>query len=182
LQGSKRNIAGIDVNENIEDSEFSVEGTIFDIRTYRQKVIDYLAENYNNPIINKIKNLEPITNDDLDELHRILCVELGTYEDYQKEVNIPNFAVFIRSLIGLSQDAVNAKFGKYLSGNRFNSMQQEYIRTIINYVRENGDITKEDLVETEPFKNFNILELFEEAVPEIVEIVNVLHNSITVAA
>ena len=182
LEGSRRSQASIDIEDYIEDSDFSVEGTGFDIRTYRQKVIDYLAENSSLPVINKIKNLEPITNEDLNELHRILCVELGTEEDYWKEINIPNFAVFIRSLIGISQEAVNEKFGEYLNGNNFNSSQQEYIKDIISYVRENGDITKEDLVETEQFRRRNLLDIFGASVPAVVEIVNILHNSIIVAA
>lgn len=181
LEGNRRNRADIDISDNIEDSDFSVEGTSFDIRTYREKVIDYLAKNSSNPVISKIKNLEPITNDDLEELHRILCVELGTEEEYKKEVNIPNFAVFIRSLIGISQEAVNEKFGEYLNGNSFNSTQQEYIRDIISYVRENGDITKEDLVETEQFRRRNLLDIFGASVPAVVEIVNILHNSIIAA-
>lgn len=182
LDGSRRTQASIDIEDHIEDSDFSVEGTGFDIRTYRQKVIDYLAENSNLPVINKIKNLEPITNEDLNELHRILCVELGTEEDYQKEINIPNFAVFIRSLTGLSQEVVNEKFGEYLNGTKFNSDQQEYIKDIIRYVKENGDITKEDLVEKEQFRNRGLLDIFGSAYETVVEIVDILHNSIVAAA
>jgi type I site-specific restriction endonuclease len=33
-------------------------------------------------VIRKIKNIEPITNEDLDELQRILWEELGTQEEY----------------------------------------------------------------------------------------------------
>lgn len=90
--------------------------------------------------------------------------------------------MFVRSFIGLSQEAVNEKFGAYLSGNLFNSQQQEFVRTIINYVRNNGDIQVEDLVNAEPFNNFDLQEVFSVNLKSMVDIVNVLHNSVTVAA
>lgn len=46
--------------------------TVIDIRTYREKVIDYFAEHLDSAVIGKIHNLEPILNADLSELERIL--------------------------------------------------------------------------------------------------------------
>lgn len=63
----------------------------------------------------------------------------------------------------------------------FNSQQQEFIWTIINYVRENGDIEVSDIANVEPFNNFDIVEMFGEMIPKMVDIVNTLHNSIEVA-
>jgi len=156
-------------------------GTLIDIRTYREKVIDYLTENSDNPVIQKIKNLEPITNADLNELEHILWEELGTKEDYEKSTSIVNLAAFVRSLIGLDQEVVNEKFGQYLQGNSFNSLQQEFVKTIINYVRVNGDVELSDMVNTEPFSEYDLSELFGEDVNTIVYIVNTLHNSIVAA-
>lgn len=171
----------INISDDITDSDFVPDDTAIDIRTYRQKVIDYLAENGDNPVIAKIKNLEQITNDDLEELERILWQELGTKEEYQDETDVENLAVFVRSLTGLSQEAVNEKFGEFLKGNRFNSMQQEYVRTIINYVRENGDIHRGTLVNEEPFSNYDFTSLFGFDVKAIIQIVDLLHNSVVAA-
>ena len=133
-------------------------------------------------MIQKIHNLEPISNDDLNELERILWHELGTKDDYSETTDIGNLAAFVRSLIGLSQEAVNEKFGEYLSGNLLNSQQQEFVRTIINYVRENGDVELEDMVNTEPFNNYDLNEMFGVNIQAIVWIVRVLHNSVVAAA
>lgn len=181
LAGNGKPEIVVNIKDLVEDSGFTVEGTDFDIRTYKQKVIDYLAEHSDSDVIQKILNLEPINSADLKELERILWTELGTREDYLATTDKENLAVFIRSLVGLSQEAVNEKFGKYLSGNNFNSQQQEFIKTIISYVRENGDITKTDLVNNEPFSNYDLNELFGVAIPTIVDIVNTLHGSIMVA-
>ena len=172
----------IDIPDYIDDSDYQPESTNIDIRTYREKVIDYLVEHSENPVIKKIYNLEPINGDDLKELEKVLWNELGSEEEYKNETSIENLAAFVRSLIGLSQEAVNEKFGEYLSGNMFNSQQQEFIMTVINYVRENGDIEVQDMVNKEPFDNYDLNELFGINVPDLVKIVNVLHNSIVVEA
>ncbi|MCR5202924.1 MAG: DEAD/DEAH box helicase family protein, partial [Lachnospiraceae bacterium] len=122
--GNKKEI-DIDIEDEITDSDYETEDTIIDIRTYREKVIDYLADHSDNEVVKKIYNLEPITNDDLDQLEEVLWKELGTKDDYYNTTSIGNLAAFIRSLIGLNQDAVNKKFGEYLSGNKLNSQQQE---------------------------------------------------------
>ena len=88
----------------------------------------------------------------------------------------------MRSLIGLSQEAVNEKFGEYLNGNLLSSQQQEFVHTIINYVRENGDIELADMVNTEPFNNYDLSEMFGVNLKAIVQIVGVLHNSVVASA
>ncbi len=181
LQGEGRAQYDIDIIDTISDGP-GVDGTAIDIRTYRQKVIDYLMENINSQVISKIYNLEPINEEDLLELERILWHELGSKEDYTKISDHENLAAFVRSLVGLNQNAVNEKFSEYLNDNTFNSMQQEYIRTIINYVRVNGDMVKSDVVNKEPFNNYDLMELFGARYQTVIQIVNKLHDPITVSA
>ena len=153
-----------------------------DIRTYREKVIDYLAAHLESPAIRKIHNLESITAEDLEELERILWQELGSKEEYDKTTDQSNLAVFVRSLIGLNQEAVNEKFSIYLNDNTFNAQQQEYIRTIINYVRANGDIELKDIVNKAPFNNYNIADLFGAHIATLRKIIEQLHDPVIVAA
>ena len=102
--------------------------------------------------------------------------------DYDNTTQIGNLAVFVRSLIGLSQEAVNEKFGQYLAGNMLNSQQQEFVKTIINYVRENGDVELSDLVNNEPFSNYDLHSLFGTNLPKVVSIVSLLHDAVTAQA
>lgn len=182
LDGDPKKPIDVDIRDEIEGSEFDGGNVVIDIRTYREKVIDYLAANSENEVIKKIQCLEKINYEDLKELERILWVELGTKEDYENSTDIENLAVFVRSLIGLSQEAINEKFGEYLDENVLNSQQQEFIREIINYVRENGDIEREDLIEKSPFDNYDILTLFGENIASVLAIVGLLHDSVRVAA
>ena len=182
LKGSGRKKFDIDIDDKMDDAEYQPVDTMIDIRTYRETVIDYLAENSDSPVIKKIHNLEPITNDDLQELERVLWHELGTQQEYAETTSIGNLAAFVRSLVGLSQEAVNEKFGGYLNGNLLNSQQQEFVWTIISYVRENGDVELSDLVNTEPFNNYDLNEIFGVNLPTIVSVVKKLHESILAAA
>lgn len=177
LDRGKGGSATVSVEDVIEDGEPIPTG-IIDIRSYRQKVIDYLAEHADIPVVRKIKNLEKVNEDDLRELERILWFELGTKNDYLNTTDIRNLAAFVRSVVGIEQRAVNEKFGKYLNGSALTVEQQEFLKTIIDYVRENGDISKTDLLEVAPFNEYNILAVFGESVPVVNDIVSTLENVI----
>lgn len=165
-----------EVLPNGEDTDISI-----DIRTYKQKVIDYLLEHSNNPVVKKIKNLEKINANDLKELEHILWNELGSKADYEKTTDTENLAVFIRSLVGLEQSAINEKFGAFLSGNVLNPQQQEFVKTIIDYVRENGNIELTDLANTSPFNEYPIIDIFGENIGILQTIVNTFNNAVLAA-
>ena len=179
---SSANVRKIDVHisDEVISNGDNINTTI-DIRTYRQKVIDYLLEHSDSPVIKKIKNLEKINASDLKELERILWSELGSEEDYKRTTNTKNLAVFIRSLVGLEQSAINEKFGAFLSGNVLNPQQQEFVKTIIDYVRENGNIELTDLANTSPFNEYPIIDIFGENIGILQTIVNTFNNAVLAA-
>lgn len=59
--------------------------------------------------------------------------------------------------------------------------QQEFVKSIINYVQQNGDITKQDLVEKSPFSDYDVVELFNDKIDILLNVVNNLHETILVA-
>lgn len=151
---------------------------IMDFKTYEEKVIDYLLSNEINETIIKIKMLDKITPDDLKELERILWQELGTKDDYFNVTKEENLAVFIRSIVGIEQEAINLKFSEYLNTNILSAKQQEFVKSIISYVQQNGDITKQDLVDKSPFSDFDVVELFNDKIDVLLNVVNNLHESV----
>lgn len=171
------------VNINLEDAiiEGSYTGnSLIDIRTYKEKVMDYLKEHTDNETIRKIKNLDKIDENDLKELERILWHELGTVEEYHKSTGIANLAAFIRSIVGIKQEVINEKFGEFLNENVLNAAQQEFVKEIIDYVRANGDIVMDDLIEKSPFDRYDILSLFGENIVVVRKLVMQIHNSVAV--
>jgi DNA gyrase/topoisomerase IV subunit A len=64
-------------------------------------------------------------------------------------------AIFIRSIIGIDRQLAIAKFNELISAASLNSQQEEYLKTIINYVCENGDISRETITNVAPFDGFD---------------------------
>lgn len=171
----------VDIDDII--SEETVEGSIPEIRTYRQRVIDFLKEHHSDePAIKKIYNLEPLTRNDILRLEEIFWKELGTKDEYEEQArNIPygnSVAAFIRSIIGIDQDKALAMYREIAHDNELTRMQEEFLRTIIRYVCQNGDIRKEILANKAPFRNFNIKHYFGEKSSLLVKYVKMLQDTI----
>ena len=71
----------------------------------------------------------------------------------------------------IDEDAVQEKFGEFLSGGTLNADQQEFVRAIIDYLRENGEVTADDLTNDEPFVNYDIGSLFADRIAKLQEII-----------
>ena len=152
--------------------------------TYKQKVLDFLAENKDLPVIQKIVRMEQLTGDDIVSLERILWSELGTKEDYQAYIESGNLlcgdhvAIFIRSIVGVDRQLALQKFSSFIADASLNSMQEEYLKTIIAYVCSNGDITPQVLLSESPFVEYSIIELFGEKSQGVARYVEALHRMV----
>ena len=153
LKGDKGRWFVVDIEDVISD-DGEAEGITMRV-SYKQRIIDFLANNRNLPVLKKIYNLEQLSAEDINELERILWSELGSKEDYAKYTQNMlfggNVAAFIRSLIGVDRKEALNKFSEFLSDNELNAEQEEFLNTIVQYVCENGDITKEIVVNEAPF-------------------------------
>ena len=153
LKGDKGRWFVVDIEDVVTD-DGEAEGIKMKV-SYKQRIIDFLANNRNLPVLKKIYNIEQLSAEDINELERILWSELGSKEDYAKYTQNMlfggNVAAFIRSLIGVDRREALNKFSEFLSGNELNAEQEEFLNTIVQYVCENGDITKEIVVNEAPF-------------------------------
>lgn len=149
--------------------------------TYKQKVFDFLEQNKDIPVLRKIKEIEPLTSEDIMELERIMWKELGTKEDYDKYTSEkmcgPNVAIFIRSIIGVDIRKGVQRFSELISVAELNYEQEEFLKSILTYVCENGDITKEIVVNEDPFASS--LESFgSEYMSSLAKYVDSIHNAV----
>jgi type I restriction enzyme R subunit len=157
--------------------------------TYRQKVFDFLNQNRDLPVLNKIKNIEQLSSDDIRELERILWYELGTKEDYLNFIIREKLAdscgdsvaAFIRTIIKVDRQKAINLFTEYISENTLTADQEEYLKSILDYVCENGDMKIDTLVNEAPFDEINVIELFPGKTQQVAEFVSILHKSITAA-
>jgi hypothetical protein len=174
---------------NIKDT-VEAKGTPKDVslqKSYKQRVMDFLAENKELPVIQKIVYMEKLSFDDICELEKICWKELGTKEDYEKFIAKSNMicgdsvGAFIRSQIGVDRHVAMERFSQFLSDTTLNSQQEEYIKSIITYVCNNGDITPNTLVEEEPFAQFEWMDTFGKDFVAVRNYVNEIHDIVRVA-
>jgi type I restriction enzyme R subunit len=138
------------------------QGIVPSFKDYRTRVEEYLARHTNTGVIMKIKSLIPLTAADVEELQRLLWQELGSREEYDAVAKGKSLGAFVRKIVGLDQMAINELFGQYLRDYHFNAKQQEFLNLIVGYVRENGDIEAEDLINEMPFKQIEYMDYFED--------------------
>ena len=126
LMGGDNKWFSVDIEDTISD-----EGTIDGITprvTYKQSVLDFLSQNRNLPVLQKIYDMEQLTKADVDELERILWQELGSKEDYNRFTSgMPcgsNVAIFIRSILGVDRKNAVRMFSEFISGNELNADQE----------------------------------------------------------
>lgn len=173
---------------NIED-EVTDEGEASDFKTtmtYKKKVLDYLTQNRDLPVLQKIHNLEKLTGSDIEELERILWHELGTKEDYERYLDCENLtadipvAAFIRKVVGLDRKKAILLFSEFISINALTAEQEEFINSILNYVCQNGDMEKKELRDNRYFFE-SLLNYFPDKAGQVAKFVALLHDVITAA-
>ena len=166
ILGTDNRTFTIDIADVVETGDSMV--GVAPIMTYRQRVIDYLARNRDLPVLRKIFNMEKLSEDDIKALETICWEELGTKEEYQRYVEKGNMicgdsvAAFIRAQIGVDRVVAVSRYSKFISVNNLNAMQEEYLKTIITYVCENGDISINTIINESPFCDYEIQDLFGE--------------------
>lgn len=181
LVGSENRKFTIDIEDTVIDKG---QAETLLPRTYKQKIVDYLAEHRSHPAIQKIVNIEQLTREDIVELERIMWKELGTKEEYQKYVASGNMlcgdcvAAFVRSQVGVDRAKALEAFSSFIGSNVLNSMQEEYLKTIITYVCSNGDITPATLMTKAPFDAYKWQTVFGQHLICVKQFVDKLHNSI----
>ena len=153
--------------------------------SYRQRVLGYLDENIDSPVIQKIYKMEQLTNTDIRELERIFWQELGSKEEYEQTYEHQDryriwggrIAAFLRSAIGIDRQLAREKYIELIQGESLTQEQEEYLNDILDYVCQNGDISTQTMAE-EPFSTFPWQPVFAERLSALVGYVNTLHKVI----
>ena len=153
--------------------------------TYKQRVIEYLANNTGNPTLAKIQNFEQLTTSDIDELQRVFWEELGTREEYDemtlgKRYN-NNVAAFIRVINGIDRKKALEKYAEFIKGTDLNSEQEQYLKNILDYISVNGDIQLSDFMEY-PLKHYRWRDVFGNQFVSLKDFVKEIHKVIEAVA
>ena len=169
---------------NIEDaiSSDAVAAPVTLKATYHDRVIDYLAKHTDNEVLRKIQNFEQLTTADVNELQRIFWEELGTRTEFDEATNGKkynhNVAAFIRVIQGVDRQKALALYTRFIKDGNLTSEQEQYLKEILNYLSENGDLQMSDFMEY-PLNRNKWRDVFGEYFVGLKDFVNELHNVIS---
>ena len=170
----------IDIEDTLNDID---EGYVYvstgnNFTNYRRKVEKFLTGNLENVIVWKIRHNIRLTEQDKENLEKILFEELGNNKKYAETFGDTNIIKAVRNIVGLDKNVVSDIFYKYINDNRLNMKQIQFVKLLIDYVIKNGTIDMQKLTE-QPFKNVgevydlfgNNIDLFKE-IREDIESIN----------
>lgn len=148
-------------DEIMESKESEGEYSVNDMQSYRKKVNKYLMEHQDDFVIYKLRNNNPLTEEDIKYLEKVLWQELGTKDDYVKEFGEEPLLKLVSKIVGLDPQAANTVFSEFLSDESLNLNQMEFVRLVVNYMIKNGSLDKRVLNEHPFNKRGNVMNLFE---------------------
>ena len=172
---------------DIEDPYETVEGgeDVIIQTTYKQRVVDYLAQNTDNPTLRKIQDFEQLTSADFAELERVFFEELGSKDDFEELADghpyKSNVAAFIRVINGIDRKKALQIYKNFIEGNNLTSEQELYLKNILDYVSVNGDIETRNFMEY-PLKALNWRVTFGDNFVKLKDFVKQIHQVILATA
>ena len=184
LRGDKVALTVTNFNDVVETTVRDVKFDFDDFRSYREKIISYLLKHFGEiRVVQKIINLEALTQKDLNELQDVLNSLKNPVDDETENFNnTQELIIFIRKIIGLDKKAIDEKCAKFLNYNNFNQEQRQLINLIIDFAIRNGNVTTDDLVNEQPFCDLEIQELFDFDIRPLIQLVNVFNSPLTISA
>ena len=184
LEGDSSRTFTVAIEDEVTDGGLA--GKINTTMSYREKLLDFLTQHRDHPVLQKIHNLEHLTGEDIDRLEQILWQELGTKEDYERYLrheqmtaDIP-VAAFIRKVVGLDRQKAIRLFSDFISANTLTAGQEEFINNILNYVCQNGDMEKNVFRDNRIFRE-SLLKYFPHKAAQVAQFVAMLHDAISAA-
>ena len=128
---------------------------------YKAKAEYYVRQHQDNVAIGKLKSNIPLTEEDIATLERILWSEVGTKQDYEREIGAVPLGEFVRSVIGLDMAAAKAAFAEYLDSTQLDSRQIYFVNQIVEYIVQNGMMKDLSVLQDSPFTDQgSIVEVF----------------------
>ena len=143
---------------------------------YQEKAQEYISKGSTE--LAKIRNLDALTDDEKNELDAVFKQRLGDEADYAAWSNNAPLLPFLRVQVGIADEAIETKFGAFYNEQVLNEQQLLYIKQIIDYTRENGDISFLDLQRVSPFCDIDVTALFGPQIAHIKTLINGLHKPV----
>ena len=111
---------------------------------------DSLSDKLQN-VFKALRSKGRLTEADVRELERILWSEIGTKEDYEREIGAVPLGEFVRGIVGMDMAAAKAAFAEYLDSSQLDSRQIYFVNQIVEYIVHNGLMKDMSVLQEPPF-------------------------------
>ena len=122
-----------------------------DLKNYKAKAEHYIRQHKDHIAIAKLRTNKPLTDTDVNALEEILWKEVGTKQDYEKEVGEKPLGEFVREIVGLDMNAAKEAFSDYLENSNLDSRQIYFVNQIVEYIVHNGMLKDFRVLQESPF-------------------------------
>ncbi len=149
-----------------------------DLKNYKAKAEFYVRQHQDNSAIAKLKSNQPLTEDDIEELEKILWSEVGTKEEYTAEYGEKPLGEFVREIVGLDMNAAKEAFSEFINNANLDAKQIYFVNQIVEYIAQNGIMKDMSVLQEAPFTdNGSIVDIFTDVtvwtrIRKIIEAIN----------
>jgi type I restriction enzyme R subunit len=107
---------------------------------FRKKAQHFLKEHLADSAIAKVRSGNPLTQNDIAELQRILVAAgIGDQDTFEEaSTKAGNFGKFIRGLVGLDRAAAKQALSDFLDDKRYSKNQLQFVNLIVDELTERG--------------------------------------------
>ena len=149
---------------------------------YDVRAMKYIADHTgDDTALIKLSTIEALTQDEKDHLHQVFENDLGTPAEFAAwNCAGADFLAFLRSKVGITDEAIDQKFGTFFNQNVLNPVQLSYVQTVVDFARANGDIITKKLQEP-PFIHYgsDLTKLFEpQKLKQLADMIKTIHGAI----
>ncbi len=158
IEKSKKKIVYTDFEDELGDeTTFDLPEVVagMDMAKFRDKARQFLKTHESHLSLQRLQRNQSITPSDLIELEKML-VEAGGSKELirQAEEQSKGLGIFIRSLVGLNQEAAKQAFGEFIVNTTATPNQIEFMTLVVEYLTQNGVMEPDRLYES-PFTDIN---------------------------
>ncbi len=156
IERSKKGVVYSDFQDELgEATEIELPGTggavgSVEFVQFRKKAEYFLKQNLAEATVAKVRSGASLTAADMNDLQRILVAagigDQSTFEEASERAG--NFALFVRSIVGLDRAAAKRAFADFLDEKRYNRSQIEFVDLIINELVDRGTVDAKRIYET----------------------------------
>lgn len=154
-----------------------------DLDTYKERVVSYFKKYKDDLPIYKLRNNEKLTEEDIKYFEKILFEELGNRDFYKKVYGDKPLLKLVASITGMDKEAAKKEFSKFLTDEKLNSDQINFVNNIVDYIVKNGSIEKEVLQEFPFNKKGGVIDLFDKRIDlakDIISTIDKINNRLTI--